>query len=73
MTKSATDFEALAVKLAKDPAALEKLRAKLAKDKAKAASLFDTAAFTRNLEAAYRTMWQALAGRRKGQRLHGGR
>jgi predicted O-linked N-acetylglucosamine transferase (SPINDLY family) len=62
VTKSATDFEALAVKLARDPAALEKLRAKLAKVR-ESSSLFDTAAFTRNLEAAYQTMWRAwLAG-----------
>ena len=62
VTKSAADFEALAVKLARDPAALEKLRAKLAKAR-QSSSLFDTAAFTRNLESAYQTMWRAwLAG-----------
>ena len=50
------------MKLAKDPAALEKLRAKLAKAR-EGSSLFDTAAFTRNLESAYQTIWQAwLAG-----------
>ena len=35
VTESAADFEALAVKLAKDPEALEKLRDKLAKNQAK--------------------------------------
>ena len=62
VTKGATDFESLAVKLAKDPAALEKLRARLAKAR-QSSPLFDTAAFTRNLETAYETMWQGwLAG-----------
>jgi len=62
VTKSATDFESLAVKLAKHPAALEKLRARLAKAR-QSSPLFDTAAFTRNLETAYETMWQGwLAG-----------
>ena len=62
VTNSAADFEALAVNLARDPAALEKLRAKLAKAR-ESSALFDTVAFTRNLEAAYQTMWRAwLAG-----------
>ena len=62
MTESAADFETLAVKLAKDPEALERLRDKLVKAR-ESSSLFNTAAFTRNLETAYRTMWRAwLAG-----------
>jgi len=60
VTDTAADFEALAVKLAKDPKTLKKLRDKLARKKG---DLFDTARTTRNLESAYRTMWQGwLAG-----------
>jgi len=58
VTDDAAAFEALAVKLAKDPAALEKLRGKLAKNRDSCA-LFDTQTLTRNLESAYRIMWQA--------------
>ena len=58
VTDDAAAFEALAVKLAKDPAALKKLRGKLAKNRDSGA-LFDTQTFTRNLESAYRIMWQA--------------
>jgi predicted O-linked N-acetylglucosamine transferase (SPINDLY family) len=47
-------YEALALKLARDPAALKAVRGRLA-DKS-AMPLFDTARFTRNLEAAYVAM-----------------
>jgi protein O-GlcNAc transferase len=49
-------YETLALKLALDPAALKQVREKLA---AANAPLFDTLRFTRNLEAAYRTMLEA--------------
>ena len=63
VTESRADFEALAVKLAKDAGALEQLRGKVAK--ARSSALFDTAAFTRNIESAYRTMWEGwLAGKK---------
>jgi protein O-GlcNAc transferase len=62
VTESAEEFEALAVKLARDPEALEKLRAKLAMNRDKSA-LFDTDRFRRNIEAAYMHMWERwLAG-----------
>ncbi len=54
---SLADYEALALKLAGDPAALSAVRAKLAENR-KTSSLFDTVGFTRDLEAAYRTMWE---------------
>jgi predicted O-linked N-acetylglucosamine transferase (SPINDLY family) len=61
VTQNRADFEALAVKLANDPKALKALRDKVAK--AKNSALFDTAAFTKNIESAYRTMWERwLAG-----------
>jgi predicted O-linked N-acetylglucosamine transferase (SPINDLY family) len=47
-------YESLALKLARDPAALTAIREKLAGKNAM--PLFDTARFTRNLEAAYLTM-----------------
>jgi predicted O-linked N-acetylglucosamine transferase (SPINDLY family) len=47
-------YEALALKLARDPTALNAIRGRLA-DKS-AMPLFDTARFTRNLEAAYIAM-----------------
>ena len=63
VTKNRADFEALAIKLANDPAALAKLRGKVAK--AKRSALFNTAAFTGHIEDAYRTMWENwLAGKK---------
>ncbi len=62
VTETPEAFETLAIKLARDPAALKNIRDKLARQKAGSA-LFDTARYTRNLESAYRTMWQGwLAG-----------
>ncbi len=63
ITENRADFEALAIKLANDPQALAKLRGKVAK--ARASALFDTAATTRHIESAYRTMWENwLAGKK---------
>ena len=50
-------FEAIAIALARDPARLAGLRARLAANRT-TAPLFDSARFTRNLEAAYSAMWQ---------------
>ena len=49
------DCEALAVKLATDAAALQAVRAKVA---ARGGTLFDTARFARDIEAAYAAMWR---------------
>ena len=57
ITEDAAGFEALAVKLGKDAKALKTLKDKLAKNKGTSA-LFDTASFTRHIEAAYETMWK---------------
>lgn len=56
VTESLPDYEALAIKIARDPALLGALKAKLAHRET--LPLFDTARFTRNLEAAYTAMWQ---------------
>jgi predicted O-linked N-acetylglucosamine transferase (SPINDLY family) len=55
VTQSLEDYEALAVSLAQDRAALAALKDKLARNR-NAELLFDTAKFTRGLEAAYTHM-----------------
>jgi protein O-GlcNAc transferase len=52
-------YEALALKLARDPAMLKAIRDKIAASRS-AMPLFDTARFTRNLEAAYIAMLEAV-------------
>jgi protein O-GlcNAc transferase len=60
IAKSLQEYEAMALHLARDHAELGLIRAKLARNR-KTASLFDTARFTRNLEAAYREMAESIA------------
>ncbi len=57
VTHSLEDYEALALKLAHNPAALAALRERLAHNKT-TFPLFDTARTTRQIEAAYTAMWQ---------------
>ena len=57
VTDSLSSYEAMAMKLARDPAALAQLKAKLAAER-NAAALFDTERFARHLETAYVTMWE---------------
>lgn len=57
VTTSLEDYEALALKLARDPALLASIKAKLAANRL-TTPLFDTARYTRHLEAAYTTMWE---------------
>ena len=57
ITHSLDDYEALALKLAYDPASLAALRDQLAHNKI-SFPLFDTARRTRQIEAAYTIMWQ---------------
>jgi protein O-GlcNAc transferase len=54
---SLEDYEAHARSLAKDSAELARLKAKLVRNRGTSA-LFDTARITRDLEAAYREMWE---------------
>ena len=61
ITETLTDYEALALALAREPERLAALKAKLAANR-RTAPLFDTARFTRNLEAAYRRMWVRAQG-----------
>jgi predicted O-linked N-acetylglucosamine transferase (SPINDLY family) len=57
IAQSLDEYEALALKLARDPAALAAVREKVARHRDTHA-LFDTVRFTRNLEAAYQAMWE---------------
>ena len=57
ITHSTADYEALALRLAREPARLQALRTRLAAAR-NTAPLFDTRRFTRQLEAAYRSMGQ---------------
>jgi predicted O-linked N-acetylglucosamine transferase (SPINDLY family) len=56
ITEDMIRFEDLAVQLAKDPERLKALRERIAVNR-RTAPLFDTARFARNLERAYRIMW----------------
>jgi predicted O-linked N-acetylglucosamine transferase (SPINDLY family) len=56
VTSNLEDYEALAFKLATDPALLSMIRRKLA-DNRSTCRLFDSDRFRRHIEAAYATMW----------------
>jgi predicted O-linked N-acetylglucosamine transferase (SPINDLY family) len=57
ITDSAQSYEAIALRLATDKTEHEALKAKLERNRT-ACALFDTARFTRHLEAAYATMYE---------------
>lgn len=57
VTDNLEDYEKLALDLAQNPEKRTALREKVAAHR-KTAALFDTEKFTRNLESAYRTIWQ---------------
>jgi len=57
ITESLEEYESLVLRLARDPALLASIKAKLARNRDSCA-LFDTARFTRHIEAAYDTMWE---------------
>jgi protein O-GlcNAc transferase len=63
ITASLEDYEALALRLARDPALLASVKAKLARNR-ESCALFDTRRFARHIEAAYATMWQRHASGR---------
>ena len=56
VTHRIEDYEALALRLAKDPSLLEGCRKRLAKNRTH--PLFDTERFRRHIEAAYLQMWE---------------
>ena len=57
ITNSLDEYEALALKLARDAGGLRSIKEKLARNRARY-PLFDTSRFTAHLEAAYRHMWE---------------
>lgn len=57
ITNSAEEYEALALKLAREPGLLKSYRERLAANR-DSCTLFDTDRFRRNIEAAYETMWR---------------
>jgi len=57
ITGSLEEYEALALKLARDGEALARIKRKLAESR-KSSALFDTVRTARHLEAAYRLMWE---------------
>jgi predicted O-linked N-acetylglucosamine transferase (SPINDLY family) len=57
VTHSIADYEALAMRLAADPALLQGYKQRLEENR-HACALFDTARFTRHIEAAYVRMWE---------------
>jgi predicted O-linked N-acetylglucosamine transferase (SPINDLY family) len=63
VTTSLDEYEALALQLARNSETLARLRTRLLENR-RTHPLFDTARFTRNLEAAYVQMWETWrAGR----------
>jgi predicted O-linked N-acetylglucosamine transferase (SPINDLY family) len=59
VTSSLADYEAMARKLATDPALMAAFRARLAQNRL-THPLFDMDRFRHHIEAAYRTMWERL-------------
>lgn len=57
IASNAAAYEALAIAMAEKPDELKRVREKLAEHR-RSAALFDTKRFCRNIEAAYRTMWE---------------
>jgi protein O-GlcNAc transferase len=57
VTTSVEEYETLALRLAREPAMLAELGGRLQRNR-RTHPLFDTARFTRHLEAAYRQMWE---------------
>ena len=57
VTTSLGEYEALALRLAREPPVLAAIKAKLARHRSTCA-LFDTRQFCRHVESAYQTMWE---------------
>jgi len=69
MTQSLEEYEALAVRLAQKPAELEEIRQRLVKNRL-VAPLFDTPRFVKNLETAYKEMWQIFSAGEVPRQIH---
>jgi predicted O-linked N-acetylglucosamine transferase (SPINDLY family) len=64
VTESLPDYEALALKIATEPALCASLKDKLARNR-ETYPLFNTERFTRHIEAAYTKMWKRYQGGEK--------
>jgi len=60
VTENLKDYERLALKLARDPAALAEIKGRLAQNRA---GLFDIKSHVHALETAYRHMRQSIGGK----------
>jgi predicted O-linked N-acetylglucosamine transferase (SPINDLY family) len=69
ITTSKQEYEARAVELALDPERLRQLRKRLDRNR-RTTPLFDTAAFTRHLEAAYAAMFARLQSNLPPDHIH---
>ena len=66
VTYSLPEYEALALKLAREPHTMQTIRAKL-KENRDTTALFDTALYTRHLEESYLQMWKLWQSRNTPQ------
>jgi len=57
VARDMAEYEATALRLARNPGELAEIRAKLARNRS-SAPLFDTDRFRRHIESAYTTMWE---------------
>ena len=57
ITKTETEYEALAIELAHNPQKLEAIKRKLSQNR-ESARLFDTPKFTKNIELAYTKIYE---------------
>jgi protein O-GlcNAc transferase len=69
VTHSTKDYQTVAVALAKNPEALEKVRKKLLNNLLET-PLFDTPRFVRNLEKAYKEMWKVFLSGKRPEQIH---
>jgi predicted O-linked N-acetylglucosamine transferase (SPINDLY family) len=68
ITKNLEEYKNLAINLAKSPDKLHEIKQKLAQNLL-TYPLFDTLRFTRNLEKAYRTMWDIYAAGKSAEMI----
>ena len=68
VTHNLDEYEALAVRLARNPGELQAIQQKLAKNRL-TEPLFDTPRFARNLEKAYKEMWEIFVNRQQPRQI----
>jgi predicted O-linked N-acetylglucosamine transferase (SPINDLY family) len=68
ITQTIEEYEQIAVDLARNPERLQEIRQKIAKNRL-AEPLFDTPRFARNLEKAYKEMWEIFVAGEMPRRI----